>query len=227
MTESKLMEDMKKPRGTAPARDKFESHDQLVEHYGEPAEIGLRMHIDYLSNGYQTFIRRSPLIVIGTAAKDGMPSTSPKGDAPGFVKIVDERTILIPDRPGNNQIDTLHNLLDNPRISLIFFIPGVRETLRIKGNAIISSREDLRAQLSVNGKLPPVVIKVTVVDAYLHCGKALIRSKAWDPDAHAAKGEIPSIGKMSLELGCFEEFRSIPPDVLEDLTEKGYQETLY
>lgn len=208
-------------------RGEFGSHDQLLDHYGEPAEIGLRMHINYLSQGYQAFIRRSPFMVIGTTDKDGMPSTSPKGDAPGFVKILDDKTLLIPDRPGNNQVDTMHNLVDNPKISLIFFIPGVRESLRIKGTACPSADEELREQMCVKGKAPPSVIKVTVVDAYVHCGKALIRSKLWDPETHAKKGEVPSIAKMSLELEHNKDMRATPLAEWEELTEVAYQESLY
>lgn len=222
----KVLSGMFTPRDRVQGSKAFTSHDDLQAYYGPPAEIGLRMHIDYLHENYQTFIRRSPFLVIGTSGKDGMPSVSPKGDAPGFVAIIDEKTLAIPDRPGNNQVDTLHNLLENPQISLIFFVPGVNETLRIKGAAEITTDEALRARMAMRGKLPPAVLKVSVRKAYLHCGKALIRAQLWDSATQAKKGEVPSIAKMTLDM---EHNKDLPGTVEEwdRRAEEVYRTTLY
>lgn len=213
-------------RGDAGGDEPFRSHDALQTHYGPAAEIGLRMHLDHLHPHYQAFVSRSPFVVIGTASASGLPSTSPKGDAPGFVRVDDAKTLLIPDRPGNNQIDSLHNLLENPLVSLIFFVPGVRETLRVKGQADISASKPLRARFEVNGKLPPAVVRVRVERAYLHCGKALIRSDLWNPEKFARPGEIPSIARMTLDM---DHNKDLPGtlDEWEKNTEIVYRSTLY
>ena len=142
------------------------------------------------------------------------------------IKIIDKKTLLIPDRPGNNQIDALHNLLDNPKLSLIFFIPGARETLRVQGTAKTTTDSGVRAEMVVNGKIPPAVIKVTVVNAYMHCGKALIRSKLWNPETFAKKGEVPSIAQATLDL---EHNKDLPGtiDEWEERAEQVYRDTLY
>lgn len=210
--------------GDRPASGRFETHEALQEFYGPAADVGLRAHLPYIHEHYATFIRRSPLVMIGTCDGDGMPCVSPKGDAPGFAKVIDRHTIMLPDRPGNNQINGLHNLLDNPKISLLFMIPGVRETLRVKGRASIMADAAVAAEHEVGGKLPPVVLSITVEDIYIHCGKALIRSKLWSPDSVAKRGEVPTIGRM---------FADQNPDVPvtaeegDAVAERVYHETLY
>jgi hypothetical protein len=210
--------------GSRPASGRFETHNALQEFYGPAADVGLRAHLSYIHEHYATFIRRSPFVVIATSDAEGMPCVSPKGDAPGFVSVVDEHTILLPDRPGNNQINGLHNLLDNPKISLLFLIPGIRETLRVKGLASITADPDVAARCTARGKLPPVVIEIEVSDVYIHCGKALIRSALWDPESRAERGEVPTIGKMFADQN---QDLPISAEQGDALAEQVYAATLY
>jgi PPOX class probable FMN-dependent enzyme len=144
----------------------------------------------------RNFIGLSPFLVIGSAAADGKADVSPRGDPPGFVHVLDDRTLAIPDRPGNNRIDTLGNIVANPEVALIFFVPGVGETLRVNGRAQLTQDRALLAGMAVNGKVPKLAIVVAVREAYLHCAKALKRSKLWEPESRAPKGAVPSIGRI-------------------------------
>ena len=125
-----------------------------------------------------------------------MGDVAPRGDQPGFVAVPDANTVLIPDRPGNNRLDNYSNILENPKVSLVFLVPGVNETLRINGIAEIRDDADLLEMFSVGGKLPVTVLKVTVHEAYLHCAKALMRSKLWAPEARVERSVLPSMGQM-------------------------------
>lgn len=208
----------------APASGTFETKEELRAYYGDPDEIPLRAHLDHIHEHYATFMRRSPFIVIGTADPDGMPSVSPKGEAPGFVRILDQNTIAIPDRPGNKQIDNLLNLLDNPGISVIFLIPGISETLRLKGIGSITTKPEILAEHAVNGRLPLSVILIEVRDIYIHCGKSVLRSKLWNPDHHASRGQIPTIGRMFTDQNP-----EVPltADKADELAEQVYRTTLF
>jgi uncharacterized protein len=164
--------------------------------YGEPSELAARKAIPRLDRHCRRFIELSPFLVMATSDADGRCDASPKGDAPGFVQVPDERTILIPDRVGNNRVDSLQNILANPRIGLIFFLPGYQETLRVNGRAEISTDPTLLDATAHAGKPPKSVIVVTVEEAYMHCGKALIRSQLWDPARHLEKGAFPSLARV-------------------------------
>ena len=130
----------------------------------------------------RAFIARSPFLCLGTSSAAGADVT-PRGDAPGFVQVLDEHTLLLPDWPGNNRLDTLGNVLENPAVALLFFVPGMQETLRVNGRAEVSIDPALIARWDVGGRHPRSVLKVTVDEAFMHCGKALIRSRLWAPDA--------------------------------------------
>ncbi|MDX3233922.1 MSMEG_1061 family FMN-dependent PPOX-type flavoprotein [Streptomyces sp. ME19-01-6] len=210
--------------GSRPASGRFATHEALQEFYGPAADVGLRAHLTYIHEHYATFIRRSPFVVVGTSDVDGMPCVSPKGDAPGFATVIDQHTILLPDRPGNNQINGLHNLLDNPKISLLFMIPGIRETLRVKGLASIIADADVAASCTARGKLPPVVLEIEVTDIYIHCGKALIRSSLWNPETRVERNEVPTIGKMFADQNSDLPISAAEGDAL---AERVYLETLY
>lgn len=145
------------------------------------------------------FIRRSPFLTIGTQNRDGRADVSPRGDPAGFVRVLDDRTLAIPDRPGNNRLDTLSNLLANPNVGLLFLVPGFDDTLRINGTAQLSTDPDLLRRMAVNDRMPMLAIVVTVSEVFLHCAKAFRRSRLWDPEARQDRKEMPSLLKMILD----------------------------
>jgi PPOX class probable FMN-dependent enzyme len=168
----------------------------LHEHYGEPVELAVACELDHLDEHHKKFIRRSPFVCISAAGADGQPSVSPKGDAPGFVEIIDDHTLLIPDRVGNNKVETFANIIDNPRVACIFFVPGLREMLRLWGEAEIIQDPVVLERGKVRGKLPEAALRIRINKAYFHCGKALVRSRLWDPESHVAPGEFPPFGQV-------------------------------
>jgi uncharacterized protein len=141
------------------------------------------------------FIALSPFVVLATGGVDGMDA-SPRGGDPGFVKVLDAHTLLIPDSPGNNRLDTLQNLVHTPQVGLLFLVPGVDETLRVNGTAVLSVDEAERALCEDTRRVPKLVIRVTVQACYLHCAKALMRSELWDPAHHQPRSCMPSMGEM-------------------------------
>ena len=171
------------------------SADELDELYGAPSQRSLDKEIDYVSEHYRAFIERAPFAVLSTCGEHGIDN-SPRGDAPGFVKLRDSRTLLLPDRRGNNRLDTLRNVLTNPKVGLLFLIPGVGETLRVKGRAEIDADPALCAQFDVRGKVPRTVLVIHVERVYFQCQKALARSRLWDPSAQVERTELPSTGTM-------------------------------
>jgi len=169
--------------------------DELEAIYGKPKGGSVFKEIPFLNPHYRAFVEASPFVVIATSGPQGL-DCSPKGDAPGFVRIIDERRLALPDRLGNNRIDNLRNIVADPRISLLFLIPGIGETMRVNGKAEISVEPELLASFAVDGKAPRSVILVTVEAAYVHCAKALMRSKLWDPSRHLERSQLPSNGQM-------------------------------
>jgi len=170
--------------------------EQLRNLYGEPRERSRRKVLPALDVHCRRFIALSPLVMVGSTGADGRADVTPRGDTPGFVQVADERTLLIPDRPGNNRLDTLTNLVANPAIGLLFLIPGVDETLRVNGTAGIFDDEELRLPFAMEGRLPATVLKVKVAECYLHCAKAFMRSRAWDPESYTPRDTLPSMGEM-------------------------------
>ena len=169
--------------------------EQLDDHYGAPAAASLDKEIDHISGHYRAFIEKAPFVTVATCGPEGL-DCSPRGDPPGFVRVVDEKTLMIPDRRGNNRIDSMRNLVRDPRISLLFLIPGVNETLRINGRAEIVVDPDLCASFAIRGKLPRSIMVVTVERIYFQCQKALVRSRLWDVEAQIPRSELPSTGKI-------------------------------
>lgn len=166
----------------------------------DPSETVLLKLADRLNELTRQFIERSPFVCVATAARDGGLDVSPKGDAAGFVRIIDERTLLIPDRPGNRIADTLRNLLADSRIALLFLIPGVGDTFRVNGRAVITDDPELLAPSAVEGKVPKLGLVVSIEEAYTHCSKAMIRSDLWNPERHIDRGELPSSGAILRSL---------------------------
>ncbi|MCK6451098.1 MAG: pyridoxamine 5'-phosphate oxidase family protein [Alphaproteobacteria bacterium] len=172
--------------------------------YPQVSELARLKQLDRLDRHCRNFIARSPFLVIGSTrpAVDGSrggTDVSPRGDAPGFVQVIDDATLVIPDRPGNNRLDTMSNLLHAPEVGLIFFIPGIDETLRVNGTASLTRDEALLARAEVNGKRPKLAIRVAVREAFLHCGKALKRARLWHDDYRVDAKTFPSLGRMIVE----------------------------
>ena len=168
---------------------------ELEAIYGEPVAQSLVKEIDYISDHYKVFIEKSPFLVLASVAEEGL-DCSPRGDPAGFVRVVDEKTVMIPDRRGNNRIDTLRNIVRDPRVSLLFLIPGVGETLRINGRAEISVDPHLCATFDMHGKTPRSVIIITAERVYFQCQKALTRSHLWDLNAQIERKELPTAGAI-------------------------------
>lgn len=170
--------------------------EQLREIYDLPKESTVHKVIDHVDEQVAAFLSRAPFLLMATISAAGEMDVSPKGDYPGFVKVLDAKTVLCPDRPGNNRIDGLQNIVETGRIGLIFLVPGVKETLRINGSARISVEPELMELCAVDGKLPRTVTVITVEEAFMHCSRALIRSGLWDPEKHIDRAELPSMGAI-------------------------------
>jgi PPOX class probable FMN-dependent enzyme len=176
--------------------DLIATEADLREQFAAPGRLATLKQLDRLDHNCRRFIELSPFLCLATARPDGLADNSPRGDAPGFVQVLDERTLLIPDRPGNNRLDSMTNIVHNPNVGLLFFIPGVTETLRVNGRAKLITSRDLLARFEVRGRAPEVAILVQVVEAFLHCSKALIRSRLWEEDARVDRTALPSLGRM-------------------------------
>jgi PPOX class probable FMN-dependent enzyme len=168
----------------------------LREVIGVPTDLVAAKAADRLNGLTRQFIERSPFVCVATGRPDGGLDVSPRGDPPGFVRIIDEQTLLIPERPGNRLADTLTNLLDDSRIALLFLIPGVGDTFRVNGRAIVVDDPELLAPSGVDGKVPRLGILVSIDEAYTQCAKALIRSELWNPERHVDRSELPSSGEI-------------------------------
>ena len=168
----------------------------LREVIGSPTELVLTKIADRLNALTRQFVEHSPFVCVATARPDGGLDVSPRGDPPGFVRILDERTLLLPDRPGNRIADTLTNLLEDPRIALLFLIPGIGDTFRVNGRARIVDDAELLAPSAVDGKVPRLGLLVSIEEAYTQCSKALIRSDLWNPEHHVDRSELPSSGAI-------------------------------
>jgi PPOX class probable FMN-dependent enzyme len=171
------------------------SIDELEAIYGLPSGAAVFKEIDHVNAQYRAFIEGAPFFVLATVGPEGL-DCSPRGDAPGFVRVADERTLLIPDRRGNNRIDSLRNIVRDPRVSLLFLVPGVGETFRVIGRANLSTDPALLDTFVFAGKTPRAVIVVTVERVYYQCSKAVIRSKLWDPQTQVDRKSLPSNGTI-------------------------------
>lgn len=182
---------------------------------GEPADLVKAKIADQLNQLTRQFVEKSPFVCLATARPDGGLDVSPRGDPAGFVRILDERTLLIPDRPGNKLADTLTNVLHDPRIAMLFLIPGVTDTFRVNGTATLTTDQDLLAPSEVEGKMPQLGILVSIDEAYTQCPKALLRSELWNPENHVDRSELPKSGEImkaiadpQLDVDEYEDARS-------------------
>jgi PPOX class probable FMN-dependent enzyme len=169
--------------------------EQLMGLYELPTDVAIAKEIDHVSDHYRAFIEAAPFFALATGGPEGF-DCSPRGDAPGFVRVADPKTLLVPDRRGNNRIDSLRNIVSDPRVALLFLIPGVGETIRVVGRAALSIDPDLLASFAVNGRPACCVIVITVERVFYQCTKAIIRSKLWDPARHVERTSLPTTGAI-------------------------------
>jgi hypothetical protein len=179
--------------------------EELEAIYGEKVPAAVTKEVDHLTPLHREYVEASPFVVIASAGDEGL-DCSPRGDPAGFVRIADDRTLLIPDRRGNNRVDTLRNIVEDGRIALLFLVPGIGVTLRVNGTAVLSTDEDLRASFTTQGKVPATVIVVTTRSVYTQCPKALIRGRLWDVEQHRDPSELPTVGQVMEQItaGAFD-----------------------
>ena len=199
----------------------IDSKDALRRVYKQPNPRSVAKEIKLLERHCRRFVELSPFLVLATSGAGG-GDVSPRGGPPGFVKALDHETIIVPDFPGNNRLDSLENILENGRVGMLFFVPGIDETLRVNGRATIDTDAELRTLGTVDGKLPIAVIRVKVEQAYLHCGKALMRSHLWSPDVQVDRATFPSIGEMIRDQIAWQGKTETQEEML-----VRYRETLY
>jgi PPOX class probable FMN-dependent enzyme len=200
----------------------MECISDLRNRYGQPIERARLKSLRRLDRHCRRFIELSPFVCLGSSGVDGADVT-PRGDRPGFVHVLDDSTLALPDWPGNNRLDSLTNIVCNPEVGMLFLIPGVDETLRVNGTAEISADPSLLGRWNVSGKHPKSVLVITVKEAFLHCGKALIRSRLWHDDYKIDRAELPSYGKMMKDqIEIADSAAEIEASIAE-----GYEERLY
>jgi hypothetical protein len=208
----------------APALLNDDEARALVGSYGQVSPLAQLKDIGHIDPHMRKFIGLSPICFVATADANGKEDVTPRGDPPGSFKVLDDKTVAIPDRPGNNRLDTLRNLLENPNIAISFLVPGVNETVRLSGTARLSTDPNLLALMAVQGKAPICAVVVSVRQAYLHCAKALLRSRLWSGDYAQPKGTFPSISRMiGDQVGLSEEDKK----KREALSEIAYRDGLW
>ena len=202
----------------------LKSKMQLRTLYKNPDEMSVKKSLSKLDKHLKHFINLSPFLVLSTVRDDGFCDASPRGDAPGFVRILDNNNLFLPDRPGNNRLDSLTNIIKNPGIGLLFMIPGLDMTLRVNGKAHIVTDVALLELSMVNKRIPKSGLKIEINECYIHCGKAIRRSKIWSNEMQIKKGTFPSIGKIIKD-------QLAPPGMtvedLDNFAEEAYKNTLY
>lgn len=172
------------------------SIEELEQIYGDVSDRSLWKELDSINDHYRQFIEKSPFLILSTYSENGV-DCSPRGDPPGFVRVVDNKCILIPDRRGNNRLDSLKNIINNPRVGLLFLIPNVGETIRVSGTAEVVVDSDLCDSFSINGKPASSVLSIKVEKAYYQCQKAIARSKLWDVSTYIDRSQLPTVGQMN------------------------------
>jgi PPOX class probable FMN-dependent enzyme len=194
----------------------------LAATYGQPTAIAAKKDIGHLDRQARAFIARSSFLIIATCDADGWPDASPRGDPPGFVRVEDDKRLMMPDRPGNNRVDSFKNLVANPRIGMLFFVPGHQHSLRVNGTTRILTDVDLRESFAVNGKPARAVVEVAVREVFFHCGKSLIRAKLWNPEAWPSREGLPTLGQAIAD-----QIPSIDPVKAEAAIAESIRERLY
>jgi PPOX class probable FMN-dependent enzyme len=206
---------------------RIEEKSTLKARMGEVGELAARKMLRRLDKYAKTYIERSPFLTIGTADEIGKADVTPRGDPPGFVRIIDDETIIIPDRPGNNRVDTMQNIIANPQVGILFLIPGIDDTLRVNGKASIIDDPAALAPAAVNGRAPKLGIKVRVEEVFFHCAKAFRRSKLWDPAVKQDRGFLPGLAHMVMEQARACEIDTTESDKVEEQIQEEYRTGLY
>lgn len=170
--------------------------EAVRSHYGDVNPVALAKQMDRLDRHARAFIALSPFVVVASSDAAGRADATPRGDAPGFVAVLDDRTLLLPDRPGNRRVDTMLNVSENPRVGLLFLVPGIDETLRVNGSARFTADAELLAGCSAQGRPPVGGLLVSIEEAFFHCGKALIRSDLWNPERRVERSSFPTLGRI-------------------------------
>jgi len=201
---------------------RIETVEQLRSAYAAPTEIATRLPMPALTRHFRRFIELSPFVLLGTSDAEGRQDVTPRGGAPGHVAILDDRRLALPDWPGNNRLDALTNMLERPKVGLLFLVPGIDETLRVNGSVEIHVDDDLQRRFETNGKRPRSVLLIGIEEAYLHCGKAFMRSNLWSAEAKVARGVLPSISQMIKEQLSLEAPAASQGEMVE-----RYSKTLY
>jgi len=196
----------------------------LRDHYLAPSDGAVDKQLNQIDPHCASLIEQSPLVCIGTAREGAMPDVSPRGGEPGFVKIVDPRTLYLPDWPGNNRLDTMTNVVETGSVGLLFFIPGFNDMLRVNGRAEISVDPEILGQFEMRSRNPRSVMVIHVEEAYLHCTKALVRSDLWNPKKHLDRSALPSAGTMYRDQMALED---IPAKMIDDALEQNEKDGLY
>jgi len=205
----------------------IKERQELRDKLGEVGPLAAGKTIRKIDKYARTFIEHSPFLCIGTADAEGNADVSPRGDPMGFVRVIDGRTIIIPDRPGNNRADTMQNILANPNVGILFLIPGIEDTLRLNGKAEIIDDPEALAPAAVNGKPPKLGIRVKVDEVFFHCAKAFRRSKLWDPAAQQDRAILPSLARMVMEQARACEVEEEEADKVEEEIQEAYRTNLY
>lgn len=175
--------------------------DELAAVYGQPGETSTVKEVDHITPHYRSFIERSPFMTLATSGPEGL-DCSPRGDVPGFVRVHDRKTLMMPDRRGNNRVDSLRNIVCDPRVGMLFMVPGVGNTLRVNGRAHLTTDIDLLQSFAINGQAPRSVVVVTVEAVYFQCARAIVRSDLWNPKKHVDPKTLPSAGEILAALSA-------------------------
>ena len=212
---------------TLDAQFNIGSETELRGLYPVTHELAVKKCMSTLDDNCRQFIARSPFLCLSTQHKNGSADVSPRGDAPGFVQVLDDQTLLIPDRPGNNRLDSLSNILSNPSVALIFMVPGFEDTLRVNGTASLNRDPDLLRDMAVNGRVPTLAIAINVKEAFLHCAKALRRAKLWKSESLQARSEMRSMIGMIMEQSSGSPPEPETLEAAETSLEDEYNRTMY
>lgn len=200
------------------------SEAALRELLGVPSDLVVRKQLSALDQHCRAFIALAPFLTIATTSATGACDVSPRGDAPGFVAVLDDHTLAIPERPGNRRFDTLRNIIETGTVGLLFIIPGIEETLRVNGRAALTRDAALLERLTVHGKPPWLAIGIEIDECFLHCAKAFKRSHLWDPATWPERAALPSLARMLIDQVC------LPSSALDEMTariEESYTRRLY
>lgn len=205
-------------------QDQIKNESELRERIGESSESVKNKVIDYLDKHCRGFISKSPFLLISSSNTNGECDVSPRGDAPGFVRVMDHVHLVIPERPGNRRADTMRNVIENPNLGLIFIIPGLEETLRVNGEACLVKDQEILESMAYRGKIPKLAIGVKVKECYIHCAKAFRRSSLWDSSTWPRENNRPYVPKI---LSDHIKLEGVTPEKVEKSLAEGYKNRLY